>query len=134
MRQVHLATIIATLFATPLAAEGDPVVGEQVFRKCVGCHKIGEGAKNSVGPVLTGVVGRVAGSYEGYRYGRDMVAAGQAGLVWTGEQVFDYLADPKAFIRAYLDDGGARVKMSFRLADEADREDVIAYLATFSDG
>ncbi len=47
-------------------AAGDPVAGEQVFKKCKVCHASpGESAKNMVGPVLNGIVGRKAGTYSG---------------------------------------------------------------------
>ena len=35
---------------------------------CKACHQIGENAKNAVGPVLNGVIGRMAGSVAGYSY------------------------------------------------------------------
>jgi len=106
--------------------------GEQVFRNCKSCHMVGDGARNRVGPILTGVVGRVAGSVEGYRYGASMIAAGEAGLVWNEDHLFAYLAGPSDFLRAYLDDDSARAKMTFHLRDAQDRRDVIAFLATFS--
>jgi cytochrome c len=46
--------------ANAQAAAGDAAEGEAVFKKCMTCHRIGEGAKNLVGPVLTGVLGRKA--------------------------------------------------------------------------
>ena len=60
---------------------GDAANGEKVFKKCMSCHMVGEGAKNKVGPVLNGVFGTVAGTSEGYKYGKSLVAAGEAGLV-----------------------------------------------------
>lgn len=110
----------------------DAARGEDVFRKCKSCHQIGAGARNRTGPVLTGVVGRRAGSFQGYRYGASMAAAGAAGLVWSEEKIIAYLADPSAYLRRVLGDGKARAKMNFRLRDEQDRRDVAAYLATFS--
>ena len=44
------------------ASAGDAAKGEKTFRKCKACHQIGEGAKNRVGPQLTGVIGRTAGT------------------------------------------------------------------------
>ncbi len=114
------------------AAAQDAVAGQTVFKKCQSCHMVGDDAKNRVGPVLTGVVGRQAGTFEGYKYGKSMVQAGEAGLIWDPEKLFDYLADPRTFLRTYLDDKKAKAKMSFRLKDEQSRRDVIAYLATFS--
>lgn len=122
--------IATSLFAAAPAFAGEAGEGEDVFRKCQGCHKVGEGAKNATGPVLNGVVGRTAGTFEGYRYGDDLVAAGEAGLVWDEENIQEFITDPRAFLREFLDDSGARAKMSFRLRKEEDRENVAAYLAT----
>ncbi len=125
---IALAFSIAA-FATPVSA-GDAALGEQVFRKCRSCHKIGEDAKNASGPVLNEVIGRVAGTFPDFKYGDDLVAAGAAGLVWDETNVQDYIADPRAFLRTFLDDPSARAKMSFKLRKEEDRENIAAYLAT----
>ncbi|MEE9454078.1 MAG: cytochrome c family protein [Paracoccaceae bacterium] len=127
---IFSALIIST---TPALAQdtGDATAGENIFRKCAACHQIGVDAKNRVGPVLTNIIDRPAASFEGYRYGRAMQAAGAAGLVWTPENLFAYLAGPKPFLRDLLDDRKAKAKMAFKLPDAQDRLDVIAYLATF---
>ena len=120
------------------AADGDAANGEQIFKKCQACHRIGEGAKNLVGPVLTGVIGRQAGTYEGFNYSTLNQSAGKAGLVWNEERIFAYLPDPNAFLKKFLTDAGkadeatGSTKMTFRLTDETERRDVIAYLKTFS--
>lgn len=124
---------LAMIPAVPANAEdGDAGHGEKVFRKCKACHRIGEDAKNVVGPVLNGVIGRTAGTYPDFKYSDSLVAAGEQGLVWDEEMIFAYLQDPRQFLRDYLDDGSARSKMTFNLRDEEDRHDVIAYLKTFS--
>ncbi len=117
---------------SPSAQEGDPAAGEKIFRKCASCHRVGEGAKNATGPVLNGIVGRQTGSYEGYKYSKSLISAGENGLVWSSEAIFDWLANPRDFIRAYTGDPMARTKMSFKLGDEQQRRDVIAYLGTLS--
>ena len=79
-----LLALGAILAASPAsAADGDPVAGKDVFRKCQSCHKIGPDAKNSVGPVLTGIVGRPTGTAKDYNYSALNRAAGDNGLVWT---------------------------------------------------
>ena len=133
MRRSHIAVFVSLAIsaAFPVQAQG-AAAGEQIFRKCASCHQVGDGAKNKVGPVLTDVLGRAAGSFEAYRYGKSMLSAGEAGLVWTEENIFNYLFNPKDFLRAYLDDSKAKAKMTFRLKDEQDRRDVIAYLSSFT--
>lgn len=110
----------------------DAAAGEKVFKKCVSCHKIGDGAANSVGPVLNNIVDRAAGSYEGYKYSKSMLAAGETGLVWTEENLINYLKDPKKFLRSFLDDKKAKTKMALKLKDEKARMNVVAYLQSLS--
>ncbi len=130
-----LLTMAASLIATSAAFaddDGDIVKGEKDFKKCKACHAIiddeGEvifkGGKT--GPNLWGVVGRQAGTVEGFRYGADLVAAGEAGLVWDIEQLVTYVADPKGFLRTYLDDNTAKSKMTFKLKNGLN---VAAFLA-----
>lgn len=122
-------------------AEGDAAAGENTFKKCKSCHVIANGDEvivkgGKVGPNLYGIVGRAAGSDAdfGKKYGASLVAAGEGGLVWDAAKLADYLADTRAFLRETLDDPKAKSKMSFKLPKEADRANVAAYLATFSDG
>ncbi len=119
------------LITTGSAFAQDAEAGAKIFRKCANCHEIGEKARNRVGPVLTGVVGRPAGSIEGFRYSKSMQALAATGHIWTEEEIFDWLANPTRFMRAKLDDPRAKAKMRFKLKDETARRDVIAYLATF---
>lgn len=116
------------LLAAPVLAEGhmngDPANGEKVFRKCKACHQVGEGAKPKTGPVLNGVIGRTAGTTEGFKYSKAMIGAGEEGLVWTVEKLDEYLTNPRQFVKGN--------RMSFAgLKRDKDRADVIAYLATF---
>lgn len=124
---------ICLLGYVSVAQAQDIKAGEKVFRKCASCHKVGDGAKNGVGPVLDNLFGRLAGSFEGYKYSKTLRDANQAGLVWDPEKVSAYITDPKAFMQGLLDDPKARPKMTFKLKDAQDRKDVIAYLQQFSD-
>lgn len=134
MKKEFLAATLFTivgLMASPSLA-GDAAKGEALFKKCASCHMVGPDAKNKVGPTLTGVVGRQIAAVEDYKYGKSIVALGEAGAVWSEEEIFAYLEDPKKYLRAKLDDKKAKSKMSFKLKKEDERNDVIAYLATFS--
>lgn len=117
----------------------DAAKGEQVFKQCMTCHRIGPDAKNLVGPALTGIIGRQSGTAPGFAYSPLNKAAGEAGLVWTDELVMQYLPDPNAFLKKFLTDKGkadlatGSTKMAFKLANEQQRKDVIAYLNTFSE-
>ena len=110
--------------AAPAADPALAEAGAAVFKKCQACHKVGDGAKNGTGPLLNGIVGRHAGSVEGFKYSKPMIAAGEGGLVWTSETLHQFLADPKGFVKG--------TKMSFAgLKKTEDVDAVIAYLATF---
>ena len=106
------------------AAGPDPELveaGAKIFKKCAACHKVGEGAKNATGPMLNGILGRAAGTVEGFKYSKAMADAGAGGLVWSDENLHAYLSDPKGFVK--------RNKMSFAgLKSKDDIDAVIAYL------
>lgn len=107
------------------AHAGDATAGQGVFNKCKACHAVGEGAKNRVGPELNQLIGRTAGTAEGFKYSPAMQKAGADGLVWNSETLTTYLASPKAMVQG--------TKMTFAgLKDPADIDNVIAYLASFS--
>ena len=125
-------------FAAGEGTGGDPVKGKAIFNQCMTCHRIGPDAKSMVGPVLTGVIGRQSGTYPGFAYSDLNKHAGENGLVWSEDLIFEYLPDPNAFLKKFLTDKGkadlatGSTKMTFKLSDEQDRRDVIAYLKTFS--
>ena len=111
------------VLASTSAQAQDAAAGEKVFKKCMACHAVGDGAKNKVGPVLNGVVGRAAGTAEGFNYSQPMKDAGAGGLVWTEENIGKYLENPKELVKGN--------KMAFAgLKKEDERANVIAFLKT----
>lgn len=131
MIKLVVNVMCAAVIATGASAQ-DASKGEKIFKKCKACHKIGADAKNGVGPFLTGVVGRPAGSADGYKYSKTLLGANAAGLVWDTDAIVAYLENPKKYMIALLDDPKARPKMTLKLKKEQERRDVAAYLATFS--
>lgn len=134
-----LMTAAASLMTIGAAyADGNVADGEKlVAKRCKSCHMIADGDNlilkgGKTGPNLFGVIGRTAGAYEDYKFGDDIVAAGEKGLVWTEDEMVAYLADPRKYLRAYLDDKKAKSKMSFKLKKEDQRADVAAYLASLN--
>jgi len=125
MKASLLALAIIGASVLPAYAAGDAAHGETVFKKCMACHAVGEGATNKVGPELNELIGRTAGTAAGYKYSKPMIDAGAAGLVWDEASLTAFLTSPKAEVPG--------TKMSFAgLKDATDTADVIAYLATFS--
>lgn len=96
---------------------GDADNGQRVFTQCRTCHQVQPG-RNMVGPSLYGIIGREAGSVEGFRYSD---ANANSGIVWTEEVMYEYLENPAQYIPGTI--------MAFPgLRREQDRVDVIAYL------
>lgn len=107
------------------AADGDAANGEDVFRKCRSCHDVGADAKNKIGPVLNGLIGRKAGTVEGFKYSEANKKSGESGTVWDEKTLLKYLEDPRGMIPG--------TTMAFAgLSDEQDRLDVVAFLKQHS--
>ncbi|WP_375258635.1 c-type cytochrome [Citreimonas sp.] len=129
MKTLAAATLLVTMpvlaFAESHAMQGDPAAGEAVFRKCMACHAVGEGAQNKVGPMLNGVVGREIAALEDFNYSDALIALREEGKSWTPEELAAFLEKPR--------DYATGTKMAFPgLRKEEERNDVIAYLATFT--
>jgi cytochrome c2 len=125
-RTVFLSAITATLALGASAVLAQDVEnGAEVFKRCRACHDVGDKAKNKVGPILNGIIGRKAGTIDGFKYSDANIKAGADGWVWTEENMMTYLLNPRAAMPGN--------KMAFAgLKDEQDRKDLIAYLKTFS--
>ena len=117
-----VAHITLSLPQTAVAqAGGDPDNGKDVYKVCRACHQVGPGAKNGIGPILNGIVGRKAGTIAGFTYSEANTEAGAKGVVWTEDNLFKYLENPAAFMPGN--------KMVFAgVKNESDRQDLIAYL------
>ena len=112
----------------PAWAEGDTAKGKKVFKKCKACHSLVAG-KKGIGPSLNGIFGRKAGTSKGYRYTKDMKAAGAKGLVWNEKALADFLTKPKPYIGKIIGKKKGRIKMAFGgLRKAKDRDNIIAYL------
>ena len=113
-----IAASVAFVGAVPALAEGDAVAGKAVFNQCKACHQVGPEAKNGVGPILNGIVGRKAGEGAGYNYSD---ANKNSGLTWDEATLRSYLTDPKAKLPG--------TKMIFPgIKREKQLDDLMAYL------
>lgn len=110
-----------TLFLAVSAQAQDAEAGKTVFNQCRACHQMGEGAKNLVGPQLNGLIGRKAGTVEGYSYSD---ANKNSGKTWDDATFTTYIKDPKAAIPG--------TKMVYAgLKDDKKIADLLAFLKSF---
>ena len=98
---VYVLAATALLGSLGAASAQDAALGEKVFLKCKACHQIGEGAKDAVGPVLNGVVGRKAGTYLDYSYSD---ANKNSGVTWDVAALKEYLKKPSRQGSRHQDD------------------------------
>ncbi|MET1026163.1 MAG: cytochrome c family protein [Dongiaceae bacterium] len=106
-----------------LLASADPAKGEAIAKKCMTCHDFTKGGPNKVGPNLWGVIGRQAGSHEGFAYSDAIKGIGKP---WTYEMINHFIDSPKNYAPG--------TKMTFAgLPKTEERAEVIAWLRTQSD-
>ena len=95
--------------------------GKRVFNQCRACHKVGEKARNGVGPVLNGLFGRKAGTVKGYNYSR---ANKKSGFTWDEATFKEYIKNPRKKMPG--------TKMAYGgLKQDKKIVDLVAYLKQF---
>ena len=133
----HGETAQAAAAAAPAAVEpiagllktANADAGKAIFKQCAACHTPDKGGKNGDGPHQWDIVGRKAGSHEGFNYSPAMKAAGEKPGdegVWTYEHINAFVANPKVVVP------GTRMAYA-GLRKAEDRANLIAYLRTLSD-
>lgn len=101
------------------AQSGNEARGERMFnQQCKACHTLDKGGAATVGPNLHGLIGRKAGSTEGFAASDAMKTSG---IVWDDKTLAEYLKDPKGRVPG--------TKMVYAgLKQDAQQADMIAYL------
>lgn len=113
----------------PLLKTANVDAGKAIFKQCAACHTPDKGGKNGVGPNQWEIVGRKAGSHEGFNYSPAMKAVGDKPGdegVWTYEHINAFVANPKGVVP------GTRMAYA-GLRKPEDRANLIAYLRTLAD-
>lgn len=119
--RAYILAVTALLGSSGLSLAQDVAAGEKVFTQCRACHQIGPTAKNGVGPVQNGLIGRKAGTYPGYAYSP---ANKNSGLTWDEATFREYIRAPQAKIPG--------TKMAYPgVKNEQQITDLIAYLKSF---
>ena len=127
MRGAIIATAALLAVAAPAAADSDLDArlaaantkrGQLLYMVCKACHDVEAGLPHKVGPNLSGMFGREAGTAEGFKYTDAMV---KSGIVWTPETMDAWLKQPGALVPGN--------GMAFAgIANDADRASLIAWL------
>ncbi len=111
----------AAIFAPAITSVAD--TGVELFaRNCQVCHTAGKGEPHRQGPNLWGIVGRTAGTVEGFRYSP---ALKSSGVVWTPAHIDAWLAFPQKLVRGTI--------MVYRQSDPDKRKTIVEYLVTLKD-
>ncbi len=122
-----VAVIALTFYSTIATTAPNPVKGEELFKQCVACHAIGEGAVHGVGPTLNHVFGRIAGTAHGYsNFSPAMKDKGAKDeLLWTEKSLYIFLAGPARYVPGTI--------MGYEgLKKEQEIKDLLSFLITFS--
>jgi cytochrome c2 len=121
LKGLAAAALAISMAGPALADEPDLANGKKIFARCKACHTLDEGGKDTIGPNLHGFFGRTAGTKEGVKYSKAMIAKGEEGLVWSDETLDTYLTKPAALVPG--------TNMAFPgIKKPEDRADIIAYL------
>lgn len=139
LSRTALTTSLLIAFSAPVFAQ-DATRGQAAFSQCASCHNVispsGEvlagRASVRTGPNLYGIVGRQAGSVDGFRYGTALAGLGASGYAWTQDDIAAYLQNPTQVLRSLTGDNRARSQMSFQVRSPETAADIAAFLASFS--
>lgn len=106
-----------------LINEASEKKGKKKIKTCKSCHELKPEGRHKVGPRLWDIVGAKRARHEDFKYSKAMK---DKDGVWTYEELYRFLEDPRGFI--------PDIKMTFTgYSKPEDRASVIRYLRTLSD-
>lgn len=115
-----VGVILAAAFALSggaAVAAGDAKRGEQLYARCAACHAL---SYDRVGPRHCGLLGRRAGTVEGFDYSAAMK---KSGIVWSTKTLDRFIADPVIVVPG--------TTMTYAgIKNSQERADLVAYLAS----
>ena len=115
-------SLLATLVPAA-AAQEESNDGKVSFNNaCRTCHSF-KADDNRLGPTLHGIVGRKAGSIEGFAFSPSMKASG---ITWDEATLDKFITDPNQVV------SGHKMQPFGGIADAGERKKIIDYLKTVS--
>ncbi len=121
MRILTLVLGFCLLAFSAAWADGDPESGAGIFKRfCKQCHVPIPGDPLAA-PKLNGIIDRPVADAPDYRYSKAFRAKRDEGLIWTEQNLRDFLRDPRGYIP-----GSIMVFNGVKRASH--RDDLIAYL------
>ena len=121
-RAIAFSTLaLLASFAPAVAAPEESEDGKVAFNNaCRTCHSF-KPDDNRLGPTLHGIVGRKAGSAEGFAFSSAMKSSG---LTWDEANLDKFITNPEAVV------SGNGMKPFGGVADAGERKKIVEYLKT----
>jgi cytochrome c2 len=117
-------TAAIALASSSAFADGDAKRGKKVFKKCKSCHSM-EVDKHKIGPSLAGIIGRKAGTANGFKKYKALKGAD---FSWDEENISEFVQNQKKFLKSK----GQSTKIAMRVKIKAkDVNNLIAYLKSY---
>ncbi len=108
-------------FAPAFAAQEESDDGQVAYNNaCRTCHSFKEG-DNRLGPTLHGVVGRKAGTVEGFAFSPAMK---DSGITWDEATLDKFITNPNQVV------SGNKMQPFGGVADAGERKKIVDYLGT----
>ncbi len=121
LRAIVFSSISMLAFAPASAEQEMNDDGKVAFNNsCRTCHSFKEG-DNRLGPTLHGIIGRKAGSVEGYQFSSAMSGSG---ITWDENNLDQFIENPDKVVH------GNAMKPYGGIADAAERQKIVSYLKT----
>ena len=121
MLRATLVSALTMFVAMPAVAAEEESDGKVAYNNaCRTCHSFKDG-DNRLGPTLHGIVGRKAGSIEGFSFSTAMKGSG---ITWDEANLSEFIANPDKVVH------GNAMKPFGGIADASERQKIVDYLKT----